>query len=65
MIVKELIKDLKQYDQNANVAIVTDWFSTDENGNLPTKVITGTFEQIYVDTQFGDNDESEIIMIIE
>lgn len=64
MTIKELIAELKQYDPNANVAVVTDWEHPDENGNLPTEAITGTFEQIYVDIQFGDSEEREIIMML-
>lgn len=64
MKVKELIAKLKKCDQEANVAVVTDWESCDENGNLPTAEITDIHEQIYVDMQFGDNEEKEIIMLL-
>lgn len=64
MTVKELITELKQYDQNANVAVVRDWETPDEDGNLPTDTITGTYEQVYVDVQFGDDEEREVIMLI-
>lgn len=60
----ELIAELKQYDPNTTVAVVTDWEQPDEEGNLATEVITGTFEQMYVDTQFGDSEEREIIMML-
>ena len=64
MTVKELIAELKQYDPNANVAVVRDWESPDEYGNLPTNIITGTFEQVYADIQFGDDEEREVIMLL-
>ena len=64
MTVKELIGELKQYDPTANVAVVKDWEASDEDGNLPTNVITGTFEQVYIDVQFGENEEREVIMLI-
>lgn len=64
MTVRELISELKQYDPNTTVAVVTDWEHPNEDGNLPTESITGTFEQIYVDTQFGDSEEREIIMML-
>lgn len=64
MTVKELIAELKQYDPAANVAVVKDWEAPDEDGNLPTDAITGTFEQVYVDVQFGDDEEREVIMLI-
>lgn len=64
MTVGELIKELKRYDQNATVGVVKDWEAPGEDGNLPTDEITGTFEQVYVDMQFGDKEEREIIMLI-
>lgn len=64
MTVKELISELKKCTPDPNVAVVTDWESCDENGNLPTETIIGVHEQIYVDTQFGDNEEREIIMLL-
>lgn len=64
MTVDELIKELKHYPKDAYVAVVTDWDNVDEQGNLQTTPITGLSEQIYIDTQFGDEDETEIIMLI-
>lgn len=64
MTVKELIKELKQYDENMNVAIVSDWLNCDETGNLPTDVAIGTSTQTYVDLQFGDEFETEVIILI-
>lgn len=65
MTVKELINELKQYDRDLNVAIVTDWNCCDEWGNLPTQVSSGTSTQTYCDIQFGDNEETEVIITIE
>ena len=45
-------------------SVVKDWEASDEDGNLPTNVITGTFEQVYIDVQFGENEEREVIMLI-
>ena len=64
MTVKELIAELKQYDPNTNVAVVKDWETPDEDGNLPTDIITGTSEQVYVDMQFGDDEEREVIILL-
>lgn len=64
MTVKELIAELKQYDPDVNVAVVTDWETADEDGNLPTEVITGTSEQVYADIQFGYHEAREVIMLI-
>lgn len=64
MTVKELIEELKQYPQDAGVAVVTDWENVDDQGNLQTTPITGLSEQIYVDLQFGDEEEIEIIMLV-
>jgi hypothetical protein len=64
MIVKELIKELKQYDGDTKVAIVTDWENPDEDGNFPTETITGISEQVYVDMQFGDKEDREVILLI-
>jgi hypothetical protein len=64
MTVKELIKELKRYDGNTNVAVVSDWENPDEEGNFPTTIVDGISEQIYVDTQFGDKTEREVIILI-
>lgn len=64
MIVSELIEELKCCDQNADVAIVTDWENPDEYGNLPTTPITGVFDQTYVDLQFGDDETKEVCFLI-
>jgi hypothetical protein len=64
MTVKELIKELKRYDDNTNVAVVTDWENYDEDGNLPTEIITGVSEQVYVDVQFGYKEEREVIILL-
>lgn len=62
MTVKELIKELQQYRQDLEVVRVVDFEETDERGNCKVESLEGTMTQTYVDTQFGDNDET-VVMI--
>jgi hypothetical protein len=62
MTVKELIKELKQYDGNLQVTIPVNWENADEFGNIESSVIENTLTQVFYDTQFGDNDYTEVMI---
>ncbi len=62
MTVKELIKELKQFPDNANVVICDDWEKVDDNGLLTECHIVDyvTSQTFYDDTGFA----SDIIEVI-
>lgn len=62
MTVKDLIKELQQYPSNLTVVKVTDFENTDEYGNCQVEDISMLSTQTYVDTQFGD-DEETVLMV--
>jgi len=62
MTVKELINELKQYPMDMVVVKVMDWDNPDEFGNLEVAPIECISTQTYPDVQFGDNDETELML---
>ena len=62
MTVKELIQELQQYEPDLEVVRVVDFENTDEYGLCQVESLESTMTQTYVDTQFGDRDET-VVMI--
>lgn len=62
MTVKELIKELKNYPPDLRVVRVVDFENVDEFGNSESEEIGGMTKQIFPDTQFGDNDDEELML---
>lgn len=62
MTVQELINELKNYPPDLRVARVVDFENVDEFGNSESEEIGGMIKQIFPDTQFGDNDDEELML---
>ena len=62
MTVKELIKELKQYDANLIVTRVVDFDNIDEFGNSESEEISGTIRQTFIDVQFVAEDFHEVMI---
>jgi len=62
MTVEDLINELRQYPSDLKVVKVTDFENTDEYGLCQVEDIENLQTQTYVDTQFGD-DEETVLMI--
>ena len=62
MTVKELIQELKQYPMDMKVVKVVDFENTDEYGNCEVEDIECLSTQTYPDVQFGDNDNTELMI---
>ena len=63
MTVKELIKELQQYDQDLEVVRVVDFEETDESGNCKVESLVSTMTQTYYDDQFGSDNDETVVMI--
>jgi len=62
MTVGELIQELKKYPSNMKVVKVVDFDNCDDQGNCLTEDIENLQTQTYVDMQFGDNEETELMI---
>ena len=62
MTVSELINELKKYPSDMVVVKVVDFENCDEQGNAKTEPIDNVQTQTYVDLQFGDYDETELMI---
>lgn len=62
MNVGELINELKKYPSDMLVVKVVDFENCDEYGNVKTEPIYNVQTQTYVDLQFGDDDETELMI---
>ena len=62
MTVKELIQELEQYPADMKVVKVSDWENVDEFGNVEVEDIECLSIQTYPDVQFGDNDNTELMI---
>ena len=63
MTVKELIRQLSQYDGNLEAVRVTDFENTDENGLCIVEPIENVQTQTYIDDQFGADNDETVVMI--
>ena len=64
MKIKEFIKALKQYPQDAEVYVVGDWEKYDEFGNLPDlKPVSDVSSQnVVIDTGMDFEDVTEVLI---
>ena len=63
MTVKELIRELSQYDNSMDVVRVTDFESTDDNGLCKVEPIENVATQTYIDDLFGADNDDTVVMI--
>lgn len=64
MTIKEFIKALKQYPQDAEVYVVGDWEKLDEFGNLTDlkAVYDVTSQNVVIDTGMDFEDVTEVLI---
>lgn len=62
MTVGELIHELKKYPSNMKVVRVVDFENCDDQGNCQTEDIENLQTQTYIDLQFGDNENTELMI---
>jgi hypothetical protein len=62
MTVGDLINELRQYPSDMKVVKVTDFENTDEYGNCQTEDIENVMTQTFIDVQFGDSEETELMI---
>ena len=64
MTIKEFIKALKQYPQDAEVYVVGDWEKYDEFGNLSDlkPVYDVSSQNIVIDTGMGFEDVTDVLI---
>lgn len=62
MNVGELIHELKKYPSSMKVVKVVDFENCDDQGNCKTDDIENLQTQTYIDLQFGDKEETELMI---